>query len=227
MDARKLPAYTVAQAARYLQTSPSTLKDWVKGRNYPTRTGKKRAEGFIVSGNSENDGLSFINLVEIHVILALKKKYRLPTNKVRTAIQYLLEETKSLEKLAHRDFSHDGENFIMRIDEKLISLSECGQRLHEPIVQPYLERIDYADDGLANRLYPVSYRTHDLNYKGMVIDPNINGGMPFLKDAGIKAEVINDRFAKGENPRELALDYGCQEEDVLEAIRWFTSAKAA
>jgi DNA-binding transcriptional regulator YiaG len=35
-DIRDRPAYTVAEAARYLKVAPATLRSWFVGRPYPT-----------------------------------------------------------------------------------------------------------------------------------------------------------------------------------------------
>jgi hypothetical protein len=38
-DPREMSAYSIPEAARYLQSPRSTLRDWVKGRAYPTGPG--------------------------------------------------------------------------------------------------------------------------------------------------------------------------------------------
>ena len=39
-DIRSQPAYTLAEAARYLKLAPATLRAWLIGRDYPKGTGK-------------------------------------------------------------------------------------------------------------------------------------------------------------------------------------------
>ena len=36
-----MPAYGILEAAQYLRLPPSTLRDWVKGRSYPTEKGRR------------------------------------------------------------------------------------------------------------------------------------------------------------------------------------------
>ena len=40
-DIRNQPAYTLAEAARYLKVAPATLRSWVVGRSYEKTKGIK------------------------------------------------------------------------------------------------------------------------------------------------------------------------------------------
>ena len=40
-DPRKMSAYSIPEAVHYLQIPRSTLRDWVKGRAYPTGPGRR------------------------------------------------------------------------------------------------------------------------------------------------------------------------------------------
>ncbi|HEX3532451.1 MAG TPA: DUF433 domain-containing protein [Thermoanaerobaculia bacterium] len=65
---RDKPRYTLAQAARYLKIAPATLHSWVRGRQYPRAGGAGRSEPLIRAA----DRLSFSNLIEAHVLRALR-----------------------------------------------------------------------------------------------------------------------------------------------------------
>ncbi len=39
-DPRELPAYSIAEAAKYLRLPEATLRSWVAGRPYPTTAGQ-------------------------------------------------------------------------------------------------------------------------------------------------------------------------------------------
>jgi hypothetical protein len=59
-DARPTPAYTFAEAARYLRLPAQTLRDWVLGT--------KSGPGVIAMDDDDRRYLSIMNLVEAHVI---------------------------------------------------------------------------------------------------------------------------------------------------------------
>src|SRR5438132_998305 len=66
-DPREMPAYSIPEAAHYLQIPPSTLRSWTKGWRYPTRAGEKRSAPLITPPAAPEQGpllLSFVNVVE-------------------------------------------------------------------------------------------------------------------------------------------------------------------
>jgi DNA-binding transcriptional regulator YiaG len=68
-DPRGMPAYSLAEAAHYLRIPLATLRSWVRGRYYPTDGGKKFFKPVIELPDPNLVSLSFINLVEAHVLL--------------------------------------------------------------------------------------------------------------------------------------------------------------
>jgi hypothetical protein len=46
-DIRNQPAYSVAEAARYLKVAPATLRSWVAGRPYPKGAGTAHSSPLI------------------------------------------------------------------------------------------------------------------------------------------------------------------------------------
>jgi uncharacterized protein (DUF433 family) len=170
--------------------------------------------------------LSFQNLVQAHVVQGIRKQYHIPMHHVRRALAYL-NELGNLDLLASDKFFHDGEHLLLKIKDQLISLSERGQTVSEPILRQYLCRIAYGKDGLATRLYPFLHTATGLyEPRHVMIDPNIAFGRPCLKRLGVKTEIIADRFLAGETIEDLTADYGAKTEEIQEAIRW-SSRKAA
>src|SRR5262249_35581636 len=78
-DPREMPAYGILEAAHYLRLPPSTLRDWVRGRSYPTEKGRRLSAPLIsLPPRSPREPLvlSFFNLVEAHVLGALRREHR-------------------------------------------------------------------------------------------------------------------------------------------------------
>ena len=69
------PRYSLAQAARYVRISPTTLRSWVRGRTYPTAGGSRYFEPLILKPAPEDPRLSFSNLVEAHVLRSLRTRH--------------------------------------------------------------------------------------------------------------------------------------------------------
>ena len=66
--AEEQPAYSLTEASRYLSIPPATLRSWVAGRKYPTGSGPKFFRPVIELPDDARAGLSFVNLVEAHVL---------------------------------------------------------------------------------------------------------------------------------------------------------------
>ncbi len=124
---RDLPVYTVADAARYLHMSPSTLRSWVVGRSYPSGAGEGFFEPLIELPDPGVRLLSFVNLVEAHVLSAIRTKHRVPMREVRQALDYA-QEREGIDRLLIRPElrAAAGKLFLDRYGE-LISLAPAGQ----------------------------------------------------------------------------------------------------
>lgn len=78
LDPHARPRYSLAQAARYVRISPTTLRSWVMGRTYPTASGSRYFEPLILRPVPEDPRLSFSNLVEAHVLRSLRTRHEVP-----------------------------------------------------------------------------------------------------------------------------------------------------
>ena len=127
-DPRLLPAYPLSDAARYLQMPPSTLRSWVRGRTYPTTSGARFFQPLILALESEGrPTLSFINLVEAHVLDAIRRTHGIALPKVRKAIQFVERKLGSDHPLAEKRFETDGVDLFVREYGQLINASRDGQ----------------------------------------------------------------------------------------------------
>src|SRR5271156_6157983 len=93
-DPRLLPAYPVAEAAHYLRMPEGTLRSWVVGRLYPVAGATKRSRPLIHLNDPTDQYLSFINLVESHVLAAIRRRHGVKLPKVRTALDYVKRQFK-------------------------------------------------------------------------------------------------------------------------------------
>ncbi|WP_412179129.1 helix-turn-helix domain-containing protein [Thermus caliditerrae] len=74
LDPRDRPLYTLREAARYLGVPEATLRAWVRGRSYPVRGGQGWGwSGPLIATPEGGPLLSFHNLVEANVLVALRK----------------------------------------------------------------------------------------------------------------------------------------------------------
>lgn len=211
------PAYPLAVAARVLGTKPSTLRDWFHGRSYSTKTGKQRAAPVVAATQKAGVPLSFIDLVEAHMLLAIRRGYGIPLKRLREAMQYLRQDGGDLLFLAHRDFKHDRQHLYLDRDDYLLSLSERGQHVEPRLIRDGLKQIVYGEDGYADRFFPL---LNGQEQKTIMLAPGIGFGRPVLAKLGVSVDAIAARFRAGEHLPDLAEDYGATLEDIEDALRW-------
>jgi len=224
-DIRDLPSYAIPEAAHYLGVSESTLRSWLYGRPYPTRSGLvKRTTRIILPADARNGILSFYNLVEAHVLLFQRQVYGIQLPAVRSAVEHVRARLGLERPLIHQEFYTDGRDlFINDLQKKvIINASKRGQLGIWQILNLYVQRIDWDEEGLAAKLFPV--RASQKNGPRIVIDPKIAFGRPVLKGTGITASVLWHRKRLGEEIDDISKDYGLDRSAVEEAISYYKAA---
>jgi uncharacterized protein (DUF433 family) len=221
------PAYSISEASRYLSIPPATLRSWVAGRKYPTDAGSKFFRPIIQLPDDARAGLSFANLVEAHVLDAIRRHHRVPLSKIRDAIYYLRKHFVSSHPLAEQRFQTDGINLFVEKFGRLINVTQSGQIALRELLTAHLQRVEHDHSGAAVRLYPFT-RKRDLHEpRVVVIDPRISYGRPVLAGTGIPTAVVAERYKAGESIDELAEDYGRSRKEIEEAVRcelWLEAA---
>lgn len=214
-DRRELPAYSIAEAAHYLNMPEATVRYWA--------TGQDSYRPLIEAPPGRPTLLSFINLVELHVLAAIRRKHTVPMPKVRAAIEYLRKNTRRAYDRKHplisKQLETDGlDLFIQRYGE-LVNISQDGQLAMREVMSAALHRIERDDKGIPIRLYPFTRSDIRQAPAMVVIDPHISAGRPVIAGTGVATEVIAERYKAGESIEELARDYERKEEEIEEAVR--------
>jgi uncharacterized protein (DUF433 family) len=223
-DPRNIQTYGIRESAHLLKIPPNTLRSWIRGRDYPTKHGKKTFQPLIALLDEELALLSFINLMEAHVLDAMRYKDKIPLDNVRYAVKHLREKYKSEHPLVELEFQHDGVDLFIELASKdIVNVSKQGQLAMREVVTAYLKRIARDEQGSPIALYPYLTR-HPQQVKGepklVLIDPRISFGKAILVGVGVPTAVIADRNDAGESVAELAKDYACEASEIAQAIEY-------
>jgi uncharacterized protein (DUF433 family) len=224
-DPRDVPTYKVSEAARYLRIPVGTVRSWVAGRRYPTTQGHQFFAPLIPLPDSSL--LSFINLVEIHVLRAIRKHHKIQLDKVRVALDYLESQLKVTHPLAHSEFRTDGIDLFVDRYGTLINASLAGQGILKEVLTAHLERIEPDDTGLAIKLHPFTRSQETNSPRLVVIDPRIAFGQLVIVGTGIPTKIVAERYVAGDSLEDLADDYNCAHYLIEEAIRCEMPSSAA
>ena len=218
LDPREMPAYTVPEAARYLKLPVATVRSWALGRYYPTSSGRRFFRPVIRLADSADRLLSFLNLVEAHVLAGIRR-HGVKLDKIRIAIRYLARHFPSPRPLADHRFETDGLDLFVEKYGQLINVSRGGQLAIRESLKSYLRRIERDSAGLPIKLYPFTGYGGPQPPRSVVIDPLVSFGRPVLLGTGIPTSAVFERYQAGESVEELAEDYNLTSVDIQEAIR--------
>ncbi len=218
-DPRKISSYTIPETSHYLRIPISTLRSWVLGRCYKTQAGEKHFKPIIKIADIKLRSLSFLNLIEVHILDAIRREHKIPLHNVRTALNYLKKKFPSEYPLADQNFETNGMDLFIKKYGQLINISQDGQLAIEKLLKEHLRRVKRDTKGIPIKLYPFTRKREADEPMDVVIDPDISFGRPVLVGTGIATAIVAERYKAGESINDLAKDYGCKGSAIEEAIR--------
>ena len=222
-DPRELPAYTIAEASRYVDVPAATLRSWFSGRTYPRVDGRRSFRPVLAPADSRGH-LSFRNLVEAHVLRALRTRHGIRIKTVREALK-VAEDRLGIDHLLYR-------NNALLVGERSLFLEYYGELLHldaseqiamRRVLEAFLDRVERDERQIPVRLYPFVHGA-DSRRRPVVIDPRVSFGRPILAGSGIGTEALVQRINAGEALEEVARDYDITPEGVETAIMFEKAA---
>lgn len=222
-DTRDQPAYTVAEAARHLKLSSATLRAWVAERDHPLPEGGVRFKALIEVARVKPPRLSFFNLIEAHVVRALRTDHGVSINALRDAITYT-EAALKLKRLLLSDVlrTHGGRMLLDHYGQS-IELSASGQIAIRKALEDHLTRIERDRWNVPVRLYPCPTPAQNGS-RPIAIDANIAFGRPAMVSCGVSTHVIAERLDAGDSVADLAADYGLTPGEIEQAALYERAA---
>ncbi len=197
-----LPAYGVAEAARYAQIKPRTVARWHSSA--------------VLSAKDKGKPLSYLQLVEV-AFVATFRELGVSLQKIRKAREYLAQKFDSEFPFAEIRLMTEGHHVLLDLQSVepdaelgyLILADQDGQEAWQSLISERFTQFDY-EAGLAIRWYPQG--------KGqpVVIDPRIYFGAPTVR--GIPTWAIKGRYDAGESVDDIAMDFDLGKEQVQRAL---------
>ena len=222
-DRRELPTYTISEAAHYLSVPAATIRYWSVGRG-------DHLPLIEAASPSTPTLISFLNLTELHVLSALRRKHRVTMPAVRMAIEHLsrLANTRidARHPLVSRVLATDGVHVFTDYYGQLINLSRSGQAVIREVIAGALKRIERDPGGIPIKLYPFTRHSIRNAPATVLIDPALAGGRPVIAGTGLATQIIAERYKLGESIGDLADDYERPGTEIEEAIRCELEAAA-
>ena len=218
------PAYTLAEAARYLKLPVATLRSWVVGRNYPTTDGAGRFQPLIHPPRRKPPVLSFSNLIEAHVLRALRTDHGVSVKDLRRALKYAEGKLGVERLLLRRELRMGGGSLFLERYGQLIDLPASGQLAMRKVFEQHLDRVVWDVPQFPVRLYPFLTFDELGPDRPIAIDPQIAFGRPVVVRRGVSTYAIAERIDAGESVADLAADYDLAPTEIEEAVLYERAA---
>lgn len=215
-DPRELPAYGLVEAAHYLRLPEQTIRQWLYGRNLPSGG---RARPLIRPASGPTHQLSFVNLLELHVLSGIRRDHQLNMSTIRQAVSELEKQFRSKHPLIEKVMLTDGKNLFVDELGQLINLNKHGQLAMKAVLSAYLKRIERDEAGLAIRLFPFTRRPGEDSPRLIAIDPLVAFGRPVIAGTRIPTVEVAERYKAGDTIDDLLREYDASEVQIHEAIR--------
>lgn len=175
LDRFSSPLYTVSEAARYFDVPASTLASWAKGYR---RAGKGRPEVTgspvltTVTSRGRGPVIPFVGLAEGLVLTAMRRA-GVPLQRIRPALTRLDEELGLQHALASRRLYTDGAEVLYDYGEtgedeeaaraaRELVVVRSDQRVFNEVVDAYLRRLEFADDGYVQLIRLPAYEVAEV-----------------------------------------------------------------
>lgn len=223
-DRRNSPAYSVAEAARYLKLARATLRSWVLGREYPRDNGLVKFRPLIHPPERKPAMLSFWNLIEAHVLRSLRTEHGVSIHALREALGYA-EKQLNIRRLLLSDElrTHAGRLLVDRYGA-LIDLSASGQLAMRKMLEEHLTRVEWDEWQFPVRLYPCTSGALRGTERPIAIDANVAFGRPVLARVGVSTRAIAERLDAGESVSDLVADYALTQSEIEQAVLYERAA---
>jgi uncharacterized protein (DUF433 family) len=210
-----------------------TLRSWLKGRSYATKNGQQAFEPLIQRPNPDLPQLSFTNLVEAHVLRTIRDGYQVKLDKVRTALDYMIQQFDTIHPLVMKRFQTDGVDLFVDEMGRLVNASRSGQLTLRDTLKGLLTRVEWDVNGLATRFFPIiefpsiKALPYPKNDKIIFLDPSIRFGKPVIAAKGVPTNIIVELFDAGDSIEDIADEYDCTPLQIETAIYFECQNRAA
>lgn len=223
-DPRDQPWYTYPEAARATAIPVSTLRAWTVGQRYRRKDDEGFFEPVICRPSADDPRVSFTNVIEAHVLRALRTVHEVRLDYIRRAVQIAEEEFGIQRLLVSPHLSTSAGKLFLDHYTGLLELSASKQYALREVMRQYLKRIEFDADNLPIEFSPFGRLPESDQERIISLSPFVSFGRAVVRRCGISTRVIADRLDVGEAVEDVMDDYGLTEVEVEEAVLYEAAA---
>lgn len=217
-DFRRIPAYTFTEAAHYLRISVTRLRTWCTGRR--TSGDRQGYQKIIRLDGRGKERLSFLNLVEAHLLLSLQRRQHIQLQEICRVLKWMSSKLRLSRPLLEVRFATDGARLYVERISQVIDISSDEQRAMRETIEAYLSRVERDSSGIPVKLHLFT-RKQPMSDAAriVVIDPAVAFGRPVFAGTRLPTIIVADRFKAGDTLQDLADDYRITPQELEEGLR--------
>lgn len=168
-------------------------------------------------GKERNKAVNFYALIEFYTFYHLRSK-KISSQKIKKFHNMLSKTLNTDYPFASTKISTQEE----QIWYEHLGLLMRGDGKQQPsirtFIEPFLKKIDFGEDTLAERFYPLD------KSKIVVVDPQHQFGQPTIKGTNIQTAAIYNLYKAGEPKYNICALYDISEKQVADAIKYYNRA---
>ena len=211
-DRVHVPAYSIAEAARWADVHPNTIRYWYYGSG--------KGPGLVLPGKERRTPLTYIQLAEVAFVSTFRH-LGVELHRIRDAHRYLVESMGVEDPFAQYRFLTEGIHVLLNLGQlqpefasdvdKLIVADRGGQTAWGPMLSNRFAEFDY-EHGVVVRWHVAGVDS------SVIIDARIAFGTPSVR--GIKTRALRGRSKAGVSDSALERDFGLTAKEVRDALRF-------
>jgi uncharacterized protein (DUF433 family)/transposase len=197
--------YSVEDIATILGLPETQVKQWL--REY--KKGQLAADEPEAEPNLTVD---FHTLIEFYTFYQLRAQGVWPS-KINNAREILADMLHTNYPFATANILTDGKNVFYNVEiGELIQADQTLQLTIQQVVAPFCKRIEFGDDSLATKLYPMGREA------AIQIDPARQSGRPVVGDTEVLSQSVFDFFLHGNSVSTVAERFNLTEKQVEDVL---------
>lgn len=201
--------FLIKDVAEILGLPHHTVRRWI--HEYWDGRFSKEAGGVYSFGEVGNKAVNFYSLIEFYVFYKLRER-KISSQQIHKAHHAIAVHLKTPYPFAHSEISTLGKGIWYKKFDSIFRADGKQQATISEILEPFLEKVDYGKNKLAERFYPLA------KSKNIVVDPKHQFGQPTIAATNIKSHTIYNLVLGGEKIKTISNLYDISEKKVKDAI---------
>lgn len=205
--------FLIRDVAQILRLDPDKVRRWIN-TYWDLRFSNDNKYSF---GDKGYKAIDFYTLIEFYTFYKLREN-GFSAQYIQKIHDQIGKDLKTRYPFAKAGISHDRKQVWYECLENYIKADGKRQFSIKGLIEPFLSRIDFNKEELAERYYPLE------KSKNVVVDPEHQFGQPTITGTNIRTETLYSLYKGGETYKDLSVLYNIPIPKIKDAILFHKNA---